>query len=336
MAIRIAFVGFRHAHVMDMYTRASAWEEFDVVAACEEDADTKEHLREAGRVKITHDSYTQMLDEVECDAIAVGDYYAKRGSIIIRALERGKHAISDKPICTDLAELERIKALSAGKRLSVGCMLDMRDNGHFIRLRELVQQGEIGEVHAVDFGGQHPLLLGTRPHWYFEEGKHGGTINDIAIHAFDLIPWVTGLRFSTVTAARTWNAFAKEYPHFKDGAQFMAELENGAGVMGDVSYFMPDSLGYALPQYWRMTFFGRDGIIETSSHTDITLAKNGHTGVEVISPAESNSGGYLRSFYEEVTTGRTDGLSTEDVLRASHVALTVQAAGDKGLFGVKI
>ena len=31
------------------------------------------------------------------------------------------------------------------------------------------------------------MLWGTRPEWYFEEDKHGGTINDIAIHARETI-----------------------------------------------------------------------------------------------------------------------------------------------------
>ena len=35
-------------------------------------------------------------------------------------------------------------------------------------------------------------MYGTRPN-YFEEGKHGGTINDIAIHGIDLYRISTGL-----------------------------------------------------------------------------------------------------------------------------------------------
>ena len=56
-----------------------------------------------------------MLDEVECDAVGVGDYFAKRGSIAIEALKRGKHVISDKPLCTSLDELAQIRELSQAK-----------------------------------------------------------------------------------------------------------------------------------------------------------------------------------------------------------------------------
>ena len=91
-----------------------------------------------------------------------------------------------------MADLDRIEALAREKNLKVGCMLTMRDAAAFIGARNLIQAGRIGEVHAIAFGGQHPLLLGSRPGWYFEQGKHGGTITDIGIHAIDALPWVTG------------------------------------------------------------------------------------------------------------------------------------------------
>ena len=117
---------------------------------------------------------------------------------MIKAMETGRHVIADKPMCTSLQEWERVRDLSVEKKLCVGCMLDMRNSGSYRTLRRLVQEGVIGEVHAIQFGGQHPLSYGSRPGWYFEEGKHGGTLNDIAIHALDAIPWITGKAFTMI------------------------------------------------------------------------------------------------------------------------------------------
>ena len=197
-----------------------------------------------------------MLRDVDCDVVAIGEYFARRGSAAIHALNEGKHVIVDKPLCTSLDELDEIERIAGETELKVGCMLSMRDHGQTIGARKLIREGAIGEIHAISFGGQHPLMLGKRPGWYFEEGKHGGTINDLAIHAIDCLPWITGLEFETANAARCWNAFAPEYPHFHDGAQMMLTMDNGCGVLGDVSYFMPDKAGYSLPFYWRYTFWG--------------------------------------------------------------------------------
>ena len=44
-----------------------------------------------------------------------------------------------------------------------------------------------GDRWRWEFTAQHPLLYGTRAKWYFEEGKHGGSINDIGVHAVTLV-----------------------------------------------------------------------------------------------------------------------------------------------------
>ncbi len=338
MSIRLAFMGFRHGHIFDLYRRASGMDGIEVVAACESDQTTREQITAQGIVNITHDNYDDMLATVDCDAIAIGDYYARRGRLIIQALSHGKHVISDKPLCTSLGELDEIEKLSAAKDLKVDCMLDMRDSAPFVSVRKLIRQGTIGEIHAISFGGQHPLLLGKRPAWYFESAKHGGTINDIAIHAIDTIPWITGLRFKTVNAARCWNAFAPEFPHFEGAGQMMLTMDNGCGVLGDVSYMAPDSSGYTLPFYWRMTFWGRLGVIETASTArKVTVALNGKKGVQYEPLPRGNPGGYLRSFIHDIKHNLDqEELCTEYALRAARIALTIQKAADTHMYEVSL
>lgn len=45
--MKLAFVGFRHPHIFVMYEHAQANPEIDVVAACEEDADTRQADRKS-------------------------------------------------------------------------------------------------------------------------------------------------------------------------------------------------------------------------------------------------------------------------------------------------
>jgi predicted dehydrogenase len=338
MPVRIAFMGFRHEHILDLYRYAAegGGKDYTVVAACEEDPATRNRL--AGQYPIDYDNYRKMLDEVPCDAVAVCDYFGKRGSIVIEALRRGKHVMCDKPICTSVEEYQQIQALVNEKHLVLSVMLDMRDKGIYKRTQQLVRDGAIGEVHGIAVSGQHPLLTGVRPAWYFEPGKHGGTINDISIHAFDLLHWVTGMDFTEISAARSWNAFARDFPHFHDGAQFMAVMENGCGVLGDVGYFMPDAQGRTIDQYWRVTLYGTKGVVETSwNRPGVTLARRDKTETEVFGPCEGTPGGYMTAFICEVN-GDTQALSpsSADSMRASWLALKTQQAGDEGLTRVKI
>ena len=330
MALKLAFAGFRHGHILDLYGMGKESDEVEVVAACEEHAETREQLQAKGTVAVTHDDVGRMLDEVEWDALAIGDYFARRGSLVLEALMRGKHAIADKPLCTQLSEVVEMERLTREKGLKVGCMLTMRNSAPMVGARNLIRAGAIGEIHAISFGGQHPLMLGSRAGWYFEPGKHGGTITDIGIHAIDALPWITGLEFATINAARSWNAFAPEFPHFEDAAQMMLTMENGCGVLGDVSYFVPDGIGYAMPLYWRTTFWGREGVIEiATTKKEITVigAQDKEMQQEELPAVEK--GGYLRSFLDDIAGKKpANDLDTAAVLGSIKNAIKIQEAAN--------
>lgn len=335
---KVTFVGFRHGHINMLYGHAGNDDTLKIVGACEEDAEARKAASESGK-EVTHSDFDEMLGEVDCDVVAIGAAFGDRGHYAIQAMEAGKHVIVDKPLCTRLSELDEIERLAQEKDLRVGCMLTMRDSAKMIGVRGILQAGDIGEVHAIAFGGQHPLSLSSRPDWYWEPGRHGGSLNDIGVHAMDAIPWMTGMTFASVTAARSWNAFAPEHPAFEDAAQMMLTMSNGAGVLGDVSYHMPDSAGYTLPHYWRMTFFGREGIIETSATAkDIQVIRNGETELSSRPLPGGNEGGYLRSFIKDVdgTLEGSDVLDTAAVLKASRIALMIQKAADEGLRDVDL
>lgn len=335
--LRIAFVGFRHGHINSLYQLAGETDGVRIVGACEEHADTRASLPES--IEVTHQDAERLLADVECDIVAVGDAFGLRGARAIAALEASRHVIVDKPLCTRLTELERIRELSSQQDLQVGCMLTMRDSATTVGARQLIADGAIGEVHAIQFGGQHPLMYGSRANWYWEPDMHGGTINDIGIHAFDSIPLITGQKFARIDAARCWNAFARDVPHFHDGAQLMMTMDNGCGVIGDVSYHAPDASGYRMPYYWRTTFWGTDGVLETSSNYDhIALTTSTGSATEQRPLPEGNKGGYFRSFLKCIrgeTLADTEP-STHQVLASSELALRVQAAADEHQVGVEL
>ena len=337
MAIRFAFVGFQHGHIMAVYNHARQSPDIEILAACEEDADRRAELAKAGTVEITHENYERMLDEVECDVIAVGDIFAKRGQRTIQALQKGRHVISDKPICCKLDELEQIKKLAEEKNLVVGCQLDLRSSAAIRKIKQLIDAGEIGEVHTVTFTGQHPLSIGIRPMWYFKEGLHGGTINDIAVHGIDALEWMTGRKIVEVVAARVWNAKAKQYPFFQDGAQFILKMDNGGGVLSDVSYLTPDG-SYNVPNYYRFTIHGDIGQIEATYHSDFIIMIKANDERHFHIPAgQGRANAYFEDFITQVK-GKTDNveLTTKDVIRAAYVSLVTQQAADQNKTNVPV
>lgn len=323
MTIKFAFAGLRHAHIVSLYRNVVSHPACSIVAICEENEDARQHAAKEWQIIADFHDFSTMLHNVDFDVLAIGDYYSRRGSMIVDALNAGKHVIADKPLCTSIDELTKIEQLVVKSELKVGCMLDLRDHPNVVAARQLIQSGRIGDIQSISFGGQHPLLLASRPHWYFECGKHGGTINDIAIHGLDLVEWLTGHSIDQMLAARTWNAWALEYPHFCDAAQFMVKLDNGCGILGDVSYFSPDSHGYKLPFYWRFTLWGKQGVIEFNyNEPGIKVALNGVTSVTVLSGMDPTRN-YFDDFLDDLQGIRSE-LNTARVLSVARKALMLQ------------
>jgi len=328
---KIAFAGFRHPHIFTFYQLVLDNPDVEIVAAFEENEDARKAAVEKAGVNFNCESYEELLNRADVDIVAIGDYYGKRGQMAIAALKAGKHMYSDKPLCTSLEELDEIEKLSKETGLKVGCMLDVRYHSWVEPVKEFIASGKIGEVHNMSFGGQHPLMYGTRAGWYFEEGKHGGTINDIAIHGIDLLQYITGLSVKRIVGARTWNAYAKEVSYFDDCGQFMLEMSNGAGLMADVSYAAPNSCGYNLPYYWRFNIWGTKGVLEFSyNDKNFYAAIDGTDGVEKIELPEVDTGDCLKEFIKELD-GSFSKIDTAWTIKVTRDALSIQKAADNSV-----
>lgn len=320
--MNIAFAGFRHPHILGLYNSVIESKDIKLVGCFEENEDAKKQAEESLGANFNFNSYEEILKDADVDAVAIGDYYGKRGKMVTDALKAGKHVICDKPICTDLDELSEIEKLSKEKNLQVCCMLDLRYLPQVPKVCEIIKSGEIGEIKNVTFTGQHCLDYGNRPMWYFEEGKHGGTINDIAIHGVDLVRFITGKNLTKVNCAKTWNAFADKEPDFKDCGQFMAEFD-GIALMADVSYAAPKFNGI-MPTYWDFYFWGTKGLLKFNiANNEIHIFKNEE---EIIECPNSKSE-YLRDFISEINGVKTI-MNTEDILKSQRQVLEIQRASE--------
>jgi hypothetical protein len=109
-------------------------------------------------------------------------------------------------------------------------------------------------------------------------------------------------------------------------------------VIGDVSYLAPDSMGYGMPQYWRVTCHGSDGVIEAKyGERTLQLATRDDQQVREIEAAPDVQDGRLAAFLQELRRENVEGaLVTADVLRATRVALLAQQAADENRTGVEL
>lgn len=320
--MKILFYGFRHDHIIGLYKKAMENSRVEVVACIEEHEPTRIAVSKAqGIVFDTEKSYDEWLLE-DVDIVAFGGAYGDRGEAAIKALKAGKHLILDKPVCIKKSELRKIMKLSRERGLKVACMFDLRYMPVARLAKSMVESGELGEVRNVSYTGQHFLNYGKRPSWYFEKGKHGGTLNDLAIHGVDLIRYITGLEYKKVNSARVWNAYADKEPDFKDCGIYMAELANGAGVLCDVSYSAPVQV-YNTDTYWNFKFWCDKGMMTFNFNSTALTVYDMNEGKPRVIEAVDDGKNYLDDLIDDIVNDSMD--MTESVFKSSQMALNIQA-----------
>ncbi len=90
-----------------------------------------------------------LLADDELDAVAVATHVPSHAELAQRVLRAGKHCFVEKPLAQSVAEAEAVveAAREAGRVLMVGHLLEYHPGVE--RLRELIDEGELGDVRYV-------------------------------------------------------------------------------------------------------------------------------------------------------------------------------------------
>lgn len=322
--MKIIFYGFRHYHIDSLYKMAIASDKVDVVACVEDNEEARNAASERLGINFSSESYEALLS-TDIDAVAIGGCYGDRGEAIIKALKAGKHVIADKPICIDRKDYDEIVKLVNEKNLKLYIMFDLRYMTSAVTAKKIFDEGKLGKAINVSFFGQHFLDYGKRPAWYFEKGKHGGTLNDLAIHGVDLIRYLTGQGIKEVHSARVFNSYATQEKDFKDCALFMAGLEGGGEVIADTSYSSSVAV-YASNDYWNFKFWCEKGMLTFSwSNPDVTVYYVDKPEPEVFKGEKGSN--WLDDFIKDVESG--DMATTIEMLASAGDTLAIQEKADK-------
>ncbi len=326
MSLKFAFAGFRHPHAFTLLERVRSTPGAQIVGAWEPDEATQTVAREHG-VECEYPTLESLLHDSGCDVVIVGDTYGRREGEILQALRAGKHVLSDKPCCTTQEGLAAIRAeCSRPDAPCLGCMFDLGTAPAMATAQNLVAQGHLGDLLSIQFNGMHPLNYHDgRPDWYFDPGLHGGTVNDLASHAFDYLPRLAGSPVEKILFASSRNVGFPQCPRFQNVAQLAFQLKNDAIVSGDVSYTAPKAAAFTLPSYWRFTVTGTKGWMEFAYGSDTVLLATSQDkaprGTPLVPPPRDYFDGFL-----DAIAGRPSEFTTQRHLATAYWGIAAQAA----------
>ena len=195
--------GFVGAHHIDAVRRLGF---VDVVAvAASSDASARRKADALGVAK-AYGSFEALIADPDVQVVHNTTPNYLHVPVILAALARGKHVISDKPLATSAADARLL--LDAATRAGVvhAVTFNYRGNPLVQQAREMIAAGELGPVHFIHGAYlQDWLLEATDFSWRLEPDKGGesSAVGDIGSHWCDLVQHVTGRRIVEVLADLT-------------------------------------------------------------------------------------------------------------------------------------
>jgi predicted dehydrogenase len=256
----VSIGGFGHTDAV--FRDLAGMQEAEVVglAAAYQGEDISKFTKfEPGVGKKVYDDYKQMLKELKPAVAIISTRLDLIPRLILDAADAGCHIIAEKPLALDMAMLEKVRASVERNKVNLMAMLTMRSEPQFVAAKQAYDSGAVGE--AVLVNGRKSYKWGTRPDWFADKDKYGGTIGWVGIHAFDYINYITGLNFTKV-AAMQGNLAHGERAACEDNCALIAELSNGAHATISVDYCRPEAAPTHGDDWVRIA--GTKGVIEAS------------------------------------------------------------------------
>lgn len=135
--------------------------------------------------------FDQMLDQVPCDVVIVTTKDATHDAYIIKAMQRGKEVITEKPMTTDADKCRRILAAERETGQALRVTFNYRYAPYKTEIKRLLREGIVGEVHSVEFRWFLDTVHGADyfRRWHGQKRNSGGLLVHKATHHFDLINW---------------------------------------------------------------------------------------------------------------------------------------------------
>lgn len=181
------------------------------------------------------EAFDQMLEEQRVDCVIVTSIDRTHHRYIIRAMERGRDAITEKPMTIDAARcqaiLDTVKA--TGRNLTV--TFNYRYAPRNSKVKELLQAGAIGKVLSVHFEWLLDTVHGADyfRRWHRDKRNSGGLMVHKSTHHFDLVNWWLDTQPETVFALGDLMFYGRENAEERGVTNFYERAYGEKAAKGD-------------------------------------------------------------------------------------------------------
>ena len=205
-----------------------------------------------------YEDYRDLLVRDDIDLILAGVPHWLHAPISIDALNASKHVMVEKPMAMTVEECEAM--IEAAEKNNVQLMVGHTQ--HFfpanIAAKDLIDQGEIGEIVMATQTWYKPFGLPTRQPWMLDRAKGGGMLMMNGTHMMDCLLWFIDSEVVAVKGNVT-NKIVRQ----KADDSLIALLEFANGVYATVVHSCSKDPGHPPEQWLTGEIIGTEGSIKT-------------------------------------------------------------------------
>lgn len=170
----------------------------DIGAICDVDQDKRDAAAEKHPGVRIFSDYIEMMESGDVDAVVTCVPHYIHPEMGINSLQRGIHALVEKPAGVYTAQVKELNEFAASKPdLTFAIMFNQRNNPLYQRVKQIVEDGEIGAIRRSNW----IITTWWRPQPYYNQsewratwgGEGGGVLVNQAPHQLDLWQWICGV-----------------------------------------------------------------------------------------------------------------------------------------------
>jgi len=208
----------------------------------------------------TYTDIDLLLEDPEIDLVILILPHNMHAPVAVKAANKGKHVIVEKPMCISVAEADAMIDAARANDVMLSIFHNRRWDGDFMTIRDLIEKGTIGEVFQIEamMGGLHPF-----GNWWRSDKKiSGGAMFDWGAHIID---WILHLMPKHVVGVDGYYHKLRWFEHTnEDHTELAIRFEGGAKASVEIS-----NLAAASKDRWRI--LGTKGAIVMSSWDKIVV-----------------------------------------------------------------
>ena len=243
-----------------------ALSDFELAAVCTSRPETAEESKAFYGAGLAFHDYAEMANHPDVDLVVVSVSVPAHHGMVSAGLQAGKHVFCEWPLGANTGEAEELAALAReqGVRHMVG--LQARGGPALLRVKELVEEGFVGEMLAANMTMFLPGLLqrGADRAWMADRRNGANTLTIASGHALDIFCHCVG-EFRELSAqvgvqAAQWQTPDGAVPvDAPDNVAVSGILNNGAMASAHIGTIPWNGAG------WRMEVYGREGTLAAHS-----------------------------------------------------------------------